>query len=156
MPPQHTPLCAIDSNRPRGKDISPYVHGKIVGIADSGLPASKIHAQYRVSRKAVRGSIAQDSQRPEGKSAPHSGCPPTYTIRDERMMLRNLRLFPKSTFNDRRLESRIGISNSTIKRLARKHGLYYWCTKKRPELTEEHAAERLLWYRCRAHWGVEE
>lgn len=156
MPPQRTPLCAIDANRPRGKDISPYVRGKIVGMADSGVPASKIQAQYGVSRKAVRGSIAQDSQRPEGKSAPHSGCPPTYTIRDERMMLRNLRLFPKSTFNDRRLESGVGMSNSTIKRLARKHGLHHWRAKKRPELTEEHAAERLLWCRCRAHWGVEE
>ena len=66
-------------------------------------------------------------------------------------MLRNLRLFPKSTFDDRRLESGVKISNSTIKRLARKHGLYYWHAKKRPELTEEHAAERLLWCKCRAY-----
>jgi hypothetical protein len=87
MPPQRTPLHAIDSNRPRGKDITPYMRGKIVGMADGGASASKIQAQYGVSRKAVRGSIAQDSQRPEGKSAPHSGCPPTYIIRDKRMML---------------------------------------------------------------------
>jgi hypothetical protein len=125
MPPQRTPLYAISSNRPRGKDISPYIHRKIVGMADGSTPASKIQAQYRVSRKAVRGSIAQDSQRPEGKSVPHSGCPPTYTDRDKRMMLRNLRLFPKSTFDDRRLESGIEMSNTTIKRLARKHGLHY-------------------------------
>ena len=118
MPPQRTPLGAIDSNRRRGKDISPYIRGKIVGMADKGASVSEIQAQYKVSRKAVRGSIAQDSQRPEGKSAPHSGCPPTYTIRDERLMLRNLRLFPKSTFADRRLESGVEMSNSTIKRLA--------------------------------------
>jgi hypothetical protein len=125
-------------------------------MADGGAPTSKIQAQYDVSRKAVRGSIAQDSQRPKGKSAPHSGCPPTYTIRDERMMLRNLRLFPKSTFNDRQLESGVGMSNSTIKRLAWKHGLHHWRAKKRLELIEEYAAERLLWCKCRAHWGVEE
>jgi hypothetical protein len=41
---QRTPLCAINSNRPRGKDISPYVRKKIVGMADSGVPASKIQA----------------------------------------------------------------------------------------------------------------
>jgi hypothetical protein len=73
----------------------------------------------------VRGSITQDSQRPEGKSALHSGCPLTYTIRDKRLMLQNLRLFPKSTFNDRQLKSNVKISNSTIKRLAQKHSLYY-------------------------------
>ena len=117
MPPQRTPLGAIDSNRRRGKDISPYIRGKIVGMADSGSSVSEIQARYRVSRKAVRGSTAQDSQRPEGKSVPYSGYPPTYTIRDKRLILRNLRLFPKSTFDDRRLESGIEMSNSTIKRL---------------------------------------
>ena len=90
MPPQRTTLGAINSNRYRGKDISPYIHRKIVGMADSGSSISEIQAQYRVSRKAVRGSITQDSQRLEGKSASYSGCPPTYTIRDKRLMLRNL------------------------------------------------------------------
>ncbi len=83
MPPQHTPLCTIDSNRPRGKDISPYICGKIVNMAESSASVLKIQAQYGVSRKAMRGSIAQDSQRPEGKSASHSSHPLTYTIRDE-------------------------------------------------------------------------
>ena len=101
MPPQRTPLSAIDSNQRRGKDISPYIRRKIVGIADKGASISEIQAQYKVSRKAVRGFITQDSQRLEGKSAPHSGCPPSYTIRDKRLILRNLRLFPKSAFDDR-------------------------------------------------------
>jgi pseudouridine-5'-phosphate glycosidase len=40
MPPQRTPLRAIDSNRTRGKDITPYIRGKIVGAANnSALPA---------------------------------------------------------------------------------------------------------------------
>ena len=58
MPPQRTALRAIDGNRPRGKDTSPYTRGKIVGMAEDGASASKIQAQYGVSRKAVRGSIA--------------------------------------------------------------------------------------------------
>jgi len=48
------------------------------------------------------------------------------------------------------------MSNSTIKQLAKKHKLHHWRAKKRPELTEAHAAERLLWCKCREHWGVEE
>ncbi len=90
MPPQRTPLGAIDGNRYQGKDISPYMRGKIIGMTEGGASVSKVQAQYGVSRSAVRGSIAQDSQRPEGESLPRSGCPRTYTNRDERIMLRNL------------------------------------------------------------------
>ena len=57
MPPQRTALGAIDGNRSRGKDISPYIRGKIVGMADSGSSVSEIQARHRVSRKAVRGQI---------------------------------------------------------------------------------------------------
>ena len=56
-------------------------------MADGGASELEIQAQYGVSRKAVRGFIAQDSQRLDRKLAPHSGCPPTYTIRDKRLML---------------------------------------------------------------------
>jgi hypothetical protein len=44
MPPQRTPLGAIDSNQRRGKDISPYIRGKIVGMADNGAFVSEIQA----------------------------------------------------------------------------------------------------------------
>jgi hypothetical protein len=156
MPPQRTPLRAIDSNRTRGKDITPYMRGKIVGAANNGALPAEIQVQFSVSRGAVRGSITQDTARPNGESAPRSGCPSVYTVRDERMMLRHLRLHPKSTFDERRRNTGLEMSNSTIKRIAQKNGLQHWRAKKRPELTEEHAAERLLWCKCRAHWGVEE
>jgi hypothetical protein len=91
------------------------MRGKIVGAANGGASSAEIQARYDVSRKAVRGSIAQDHARPEGESGSRSGRPPTYTNRDERLMLRNLQLFPKSTFDDRRTESGIKMSNSTIK-----------------------------------------
>jgi hypothetical protein len=156
MPPQRTPLRVIDSNRPRGKEVSPYMRGKIIGMVDSGSSISLIQAQYGLSRKAVRGTITQDFLRQQGPSLPRSGCPPTYSDRDERHMLRNLRLFPKSTFDDRRKETGLEMSNSTIKRLAKKHKLQHWRAKKRPELLQKHADERLLWCRVRQHWGVEE
>jgi hypothetical protein len=37
---QQTPLRAIDGNGVRGKDLTPYMRGKIVGMAgDGALPA---------------------------------------------------------------------------------------------------------------------
>jgi hypothetical protein len=44
MPPQRTLLGAIDSNRRRGKDISPYIRGKIVSLADNSTFVSEIQA----------------------------------------------------------------------------------------------------------------
>ena len=126
MPPQRTPLRAIDGNpKGRGPDLTPYQRGKIVGQSNAGDSPAEIQVLLGVSRGAVRGSIAQDHARPQGKSASHSGRPATYTDRDERIMLRHLRLHPKSTFNERRQDCGTKMSNSTIKRLARKHGLQH-------------------------------
>jgi hypothetical protein len=117
MPPQRTPLRDIDGNRRgRGPELTLYQRGKIVGMSNNGALLAEIQVRYGVSRGAVGGSIAQDTTRLEGESLPRSGCPPTYTDRDERLMLRNLRLFPKSTFDDRRKESGVKMSNS-IERL---------------------------------------
>ena len=44
MLPQRTPLGTIDSNRRRGKDISPYIRRKIVSIVDKGVSISEIQA----------------------------------------------------------------------------------------------------------------
>ena len=86
-------------------------------MANGGAAPAEIQVHYSVSRGAVRGSIAQDIIRPKGESVPCPGCPATYTIQDKRIILRNLRLFPKSIFNKRRKECGLEISNSTIKRL---------------------------------------
>ena len=71
-------------------------------------------------------------------------------------MLRNLRIYPKLTFQQRREDTSLKMSNSYIKNLARENGLHHWRAKKRPEITAKHAAERLLWCKCRARWTVED
>ena len=57
MPPQRTPLRAVDGNRPQDKDLTLYMRKKIVGMANDNASVSKIQAQYEVSRQAVRGSL---------------------------------------------------------------------------------------------------
>lgn len=83
MPPQRTPLCSISGNRTRGLNTSPYIRGKIKGIANRGASISEIQARYKVSRLVRRGSIALDIQRPNSKLALYSSYPPTYTDRDD-------------------------------------------------------------------------
>jgi len=79
MPPQRTPLRASDSNRPRGKDLSPYVRGKIVGMAEQGASLSNPGSVSNISI-GCKGVYYAGPQRPKGMSALYSGRPSTYTI----------------------------------------------------------------------------
>jgi hypothetical protein len=157
MPPQRTPLRSIDANSiKRGPDLTPYQRGRISALYDSGLSPREIELQEKQSRGAVRSTLRLQNINTDGTSQPRSGRPSLYDIRDQRMMLRHMRKYPKSTFKDRRKETGLEMSNSTIKRLARENGLHHWRAKKRPELSDKNAAERLLWCRCRVHWTIEQ
>jgi hypothetical protein len=157
MPPERTPLRQIDGNSvPRGPELTPYQRGIVSGAWAAGLSQREIEHHMKHSRKAVRGAIALHILNTNGNSLPRPGRPFVYNERDRRMMLRNLRRYPKLTFQDRRDDTGLNMSNSYIKNLARNYGLSRWRAKKRPELTEKHAAERLLWCRIRAHWTTEQ
>ena len=106
--------------------------------------------RFSVSRGAVRSTI-NNRTGPQWESQPRSGCKKIYNERDGRIRLRNLRLYPGMKFRDRRTESGLDMSNSTIKRIARKYGLHHWRAKRLPELTKEVAAILLLWSRVRVH-----
>jgi hypothetical protein len=126
MPPQRTPLRDIDGNRRgRGIDLTPHQRGRIEGARVAGMPLREIELEENVSRGAVRGTLALEKLRTDGHSMPRPGCPKTYDERDTRMMLRNLRFYPKSTFQQRRDDTGLDMSNSHIKRIARANGLAY-------------------------------
>jgi hypothetical protein len=155
MPPQRTPLRSIDGNQGRGKDISPYMRGQIIRATRAGMRKSSIEREFGVSRAAVKTTISNQHHNPEGASRPRTGTPRTYNDRDRRMMLRNLLLYPKMTFEQRREATGLGCKNTWIKDLARANGIHHWRAKKRPELTDEIALLRYDWARVRAHWNVE-
>jgi hypothetical protein len=69
-------------------------------------------------------------------------------------MLQNLRTFPQLTFQQRRDDTGLKMSNSDIKNLARASGLHHWRAKKRPELTPIRAMQRLAWCLTRKDWTV--
>ncbi len=48
------------------------------------------------------------------------------------------------------------MSNTYIKNLAYKYGIYHWHVKKRPELTPKVAAKWLFWYKVRRHQDVQQ
>ena len=98
MPPIRTPLGSISRNVQRGRELTPYERGVIIGSYNSGKLPREIELSTKHSRMAVRGTIALETSRTDGASLPRSGRPIVYNDRDQRIMLRHIQLHPKSTF----------------------------------------------------------
>jgi transposase len=145
MPPQRHPLRQTNGNqRSKHHELTPYERGRIQGAADAGLSHSKIGALIKCVKATVTKTLQRAGSRLNGQSKPRSGRPQKYSDRDQRAMLRNLRLEPKLTFKQRQEVTGLKMSNSYIKGLARINNLSYWCAKQHPKLTEANTAARLL------------
>ena len=144
MPPIRTPLGSISGNLQRGCELTPYERGVIIGSSISSKMPYEIELATGHSQMAVRGTIALATSRPEGASLPQSSRPIVYNDRDQRMMLKHIQLHPKSTFEERRADTGLKMSNTYIKNLAQQYSIHHWRVKKQLELTEKHAAARLL------------
>ena len=151
-----TPLGPISRNKVRGPETDPYTRGKMAGLYIAGMSQRQIVDVMKRGRDSARGAIALDILNTNGNSLPRPGRPRLYSDRDRRTILRNLRAFPKITFQQRREDTGLTMSNSYIKNIARENSLKHWRAKKRPELTSKVAALRLAWCLARADWTVEQ
>jgi transposase len=153
---QRVPLGPRSGNIRRGPELSPFTRAKIVGARDFGGTPTQIGTRYNLAESTIRSTLKLDPERSNGISKPRSGRPKLYTEREERCILRQVRLHPKCTYADVRRACLVTLCDSTLRRILKKHGIANWRAKKRPELTEEHAAARLAWCIERKNWGVEE
>jgi hypothetical protein len=156
MPPQRNPLGSISGNRQKNQWISPYMRGKVMGCVLKGATPAEIAMGLNLERGTVRYTIAMDPLRHEGHSLPKDPRRKSYSLTDERYILRYVRLHPKDTYDSVITACGLSCSKSTLKKILKRHGITNWRCKKRPELTEAHVAKRLAW--CLAHrgWTVEE
>ena len=98
MPPQRTPLRDINGNRLRNYELNPYERGQIISRHKHGHTVTDIADTLDYSRKTVFSIIVRDTKRCEGKSKARINRPQKYIIRDERAILRHIRLFLKYTY----------------------------------------------------------
>ena len=119
MPPQRTPLGSITGNRGHRPETTPYERGLIAGAHIVGLTERVICEQFLVSRQRVRGSIVLEILNTNGASLPRPGRPILYDPRDQRHILRSLRMYPKWTFQQHRDAMGTNMSNTTIKRITK-------------------------------------
>ena len=123
MPPQRTPLGSISRNRIRGHKLSPYTRAFIMGMKIAGKTPTQIALTVKTPARSIWTTIAQDAIRIDGKSRYRAGRPKCYTDRDERRLLRYVRLFPKHTYTQVGRELNLTFGKSTIKRILKEYSI---------------------------------
>ena len=126
MAPARTPLGLLNGNsRRRGPELSPNKRGEAFGLIKAGWSEAQAARELRASRQAIRTAKKLADLNTNGESLARSSRPRVYNKQDNRTMLRNLRLFPKSTYDERRRDTNLPMSNSHIKRIASATGLHH-------------------------------
>ena len=152
-----TPLGLLnDNSRRRELELSLNKRGEAFGLIKTGQSEAQAARELKASRQAIRTTKKLANLNTNSESLARSSRLRVYNERDNRTILYNLRLFSKSTYNKRRHDTNLLMSNSYIKRIASAIGLYYQYAKKRPELTDKVATERLLQCYVRVHQTVED
>ena len=146
------PLGLISSNIEGRKELSPYQRGQVISAKTFGHTPAEIAHVLNLPDSTVRTTIIRESLRHDGKSKKGRGRRKSYTPRDERKLLRHIRLHPKDTYIAVKQATGLEISRTTIKKILKASGITNWRAKKRPALTEKHAQERLAWCKARKDW----
>lgn len=146
------PLKEISANTARGKELTPYQRGIIVGRAAAGDTVHAISRDLNICVSTVKYTLAKAKERDQGNSVQRTGRPKSYTDRDERRILRIVQLEPKITYQNITRLTGIEISRGTLYNIISKHGIKNWLSKKRPILTEKDAQRRLEWALAHQHW----
>jgi hypothetical protein len=146
---QRNPLGDISGNARGRKELTPYQRAKICESREQGLRWSAISKKFKIDPKTARKTVELETTRPDGVSLLRSGRPTLITARQERIILRKVRLEPKIKFEDLVGKVEATFSRSTLTRILSEHHLKHWVCKKRPYLTPEHVSTRLKWSKSR-------
>jgi len=156
MAPKRTPLAPISANKGPRKELTPFERGQIQAWFVAGLSQTDIAKALKRPRQTIHDALKNSCQNPEGESLPRSGRPPILSSRDRRLLVREVRKHPKSTYKELKKATGLNHSDHTLRRVLKAAGITHWIAKKRPKLTPKNAAIRLEWGRKHQHWTVEQ
>ena len=96
--PQRRVLGEIAGNRGKGKELTPYIRGKIKGFAEGGLVYSEIVKKIRKPIGTIVITLRRDKVRKQGKNQPRPGQPVVTTARDRRRILYAVKKDPRISY----------------------------------------------------------
>lgn len=92
MPPQRRALYPITLNHLPNYQLSPYQCAKFIGKRKCGLSFSEIAKTENLPRSTIQYTIEKDPERTSATAIQRSGRPKERSERDERNVLRIIRL----------------------------------------------------------------
>jgi hypothetical protein len=107
---QRTPLAPRSENSRRGHELTPYARGKIIGAVQLGASPSTIVGVPNVKYSTKHTCNRPQSYRRDFEA--RQGRPKIYSNRDERHMLRQVRLYPKCTYKEVREACGVSLCNT--------------------------------------------
>jgi hypothetical protein len=93
-----TPLAQIDVNSRHGKELTPYIRGKVAAEYDLGQSFAAIGRRYVISESTIRYTIKLESTRQNGHSIDRNRKPWIISAINMRQILRTIKHDPFTTF----------------------------------------------------------
>lgn len=132
-------------------NISDENRWKIVNELKAGLSQRSVATMFSISKGAVQRTWVRYQNTGNIIDLPKLGRPRMYSIRDERVLVRQSTINPKLTAAQLSMSWKrdSSASISTVKRILRRYGLFGRIAAKKPFLTKKQLRARLKW--CRSY-----
>ena len=137
------PYTEITGTRKRNENLSPEVRAAIWASVEAGEKKTDIARRFNVDRSTVDRTMKRFSERHDFKSRPRSGGPRSLSDRGERYLVQLARRFPNVTWKTLLQLEGNSVSESTARKILRRHHIRKCRSKRRPKLTPPYAAKRL-------------
>lgn len=121
--PRRRPLSNIPVNISSRRQLSSSAKDRIHGRALAGQSAREISSAERAPKSTIDHLLQRVEHRNTTANLPRSGRPRIYNDRDERRIIRQVRLSPKITYNDLRRETSLNFSRDVLRRILRDYGI---------------------------------
>ena len=132
----------LTANRRPGQELSIFARAAIVGAIAAGASQAAVAHAFSVSRSTVQLTLQRFESSTTFESKPRTGRPELLTRREKRYIIQLAKRKPRLSTQllTNTIDTRI--SQTTIRRVLRKHRMRKWRAQKRIPLTKEAAKAR--------------
>jgi predicted HTH transcriptional regulator len=111
------PLSEISGNRAPNYELSPHLRGKVERSHELGQNRKLIAELLKLAPTTVQYTLDKSTQRNKGHSLIRKGRLKKYSEREQRRIVKFVRINPKSTYEDIRQNLHIYLSHDTFGRI---------------------------------------
>ena len=141
----------------RGKELSPQIRSCLCELHSIGYSYKHIHEIHReIPLGTIKYTIRKEAVRNNNQSMPRSGAPHKISEQERDQIYDLTNHEPHTKIRELQDEVSTPLTKRTIRRLLREMHKKKWLQRVRPEITENHANQRLAWANQYAHYTLED